>query len=167
MPLYEFRCDPAASGSRRVAAGTESARLSELRRGGRGPGAVPQAAPFGLVKSIGAARRQEGRNAELRQQTKADFKARRQRARGLERGLVSGSAEARREELIRLYREVETCTRCPLHADRTKAVFGSGNADADLMFIGEAPGAEEDRQGLPFVGRAGQLLTQSKHQLNQ
>ena len=73
---------------------------------------------------------------------------------------MSGAAEARREELIRLYREVETCTRCPLHADRTKAVFGSGNADADLMFIGEAPGAEEDRQGLPFVGRAGQLLTQ-------
>ena len=72
---------------------------------------------------------------------------------------MSASAEARREELIRLYREVETCTRCPLYADRTKAVFGSGNADADLMFIGEAPGAEEDRQGLPFVGRAGQLLT--------
>ncbi len=70
------------------------------------------------------------------------------------------TAEQRREQLIELYREVSECTRCPLHADRTRAVFGNGNADAELMFIGEAPGAEEDRQGLPFVGRAGQLLDQ-------
>jgi uracil-DNA glycosylase len=55
---------------------------------------------------------------------------------------------------------VRGCRRCPLHETRTKAVFGAGNADADLMFVGEAPGAEEDRQGLPFVGRAGQLLNQ-------
>lgn len=68
------------------------------------------------------------------------------------------SAEDRRERLIELYREVSECTRCPLHSERTKAVFGNGNANADLMFIGEAPGADEDRQGLPFVGRAGQLL---------
>ena len=72
---------------------------------------------------------------------------------------MSDSAE-RRERLVELYREVSACTRCPLAETRTKAVFGSGNADADLMFVGEAPGAEEDRQGLPFVGRAGQLLTQ-------
>jgi DNA polymerase len=70
------------------------------------------------------------------------------------------NVDERREALIDLYREVEGCTKCPLHVDRTKAVFGAGNADADLMFIGEAPGAEEDRQGLPFVGRAGQLLNQ-------
>jgi DNA polymerase len=73
---------------------------------------------------------------------------------------VSAPADQRREELIELYREVSECTRCPLHAERTKAVFGAGNADAELMFIGEAPGAEEDRQGLPFVGRAGQLLNE-------
>jgi uracil-DNA glycosylase len=73
---------------------------------------------------------------------------------------VTVTSEQRRERLVELYREVSTCTKCALHAGRTKAVFGSGNADADLMFIGEAPGAEEDRQGLPFVGRAGQLLTQ-------
>jgi uracil-DNA glycosylase family 4 len=69
-------------------------------------------------------------------------------------------AAARREELVALYKEVAKCTRCPLHETRTKAVFGAGNADADLMFVGEAPGAEEDRQGLPFVGRAGQLLNE-------
>lgn len=69
-------------------------------------------------------------------------------------------AAARREQLVQLYREVSACTRCPLHETRTKAVFGAGDANADLMFVGEAPGAEEDRQGLPFVGRAGKLLTQ-------
>jgi DNA polymerase len=73
---------------------------------------------------------------------------------------VSARAEERREKLVELYKEVQACTKCPLHETRTKAVFGAGNADADLMFVGEAPGAEEDRQGLPFVGRAGQLLNQ-------
>jgi DNA polymerase len=52
-----------------------------------------------------------------------------------------------------------TCMQCPLGATRTNFVFGSGNPNADIMVIGEAPGADEDEQGLPFVGRAGQLLT--------
>ena len=52
------------------------------------------------------------------------------------------------------------CTKCPLHETRNSVVFGVGNMNADLMFIGEAPGADEDLQGEPFVGRAGQLLTQ-------
>ncbi len=73
---------------------------------------------------------------------------------------MSASAEERRIALVELFEEVKVCTRCPLHETRTKAVFGAGNADAELMFVGEAPGAEEDRQGLPFVGRAGQLLNQ-------
>ena len=73
---------------------------------------------------------------------------------------MSLSAEQRRQGLVDLFKEVQACERCPLHETRTKAVFGAGNADADLMFVGEAPGAEEDRQGLPFVGRAGQLLNQ-------
>ena len=53
----------------------------------------------------------------------------------------------------------EKCTKCPLSKDRTKVVFGNGPVPCDLMLIGEAPGADEDAQGLPFVGRAGQLLT--------
>ena len=53
---------------------------------------------------------------------------------------------------------VSGCTRCPLHQSRTQTVFGVGNPDADWMIIGEAPGAEEDRRGEPFVGRAGKLL---------
>jgi DNA polymerase len=73
---------------------------------------------------------------------------------------VSPSAAERREGLVALYKEVSGCERCPLHETRGRTVFGAGDADADLMFVGEAPGAEEDRQGLPFVGRAGQLLNQ-------
>ncbi len=53
-----------------------------------------------------------------------------------------------------------TCERCGLANGRTQVVFGVGNAGADLMFVGEGPGAEEDKQGIPFVGRAGGLLTQ-------
>jgi len=65
---------------------------------------------------------------------------------------------ARTLEEVRL--ELGECTRCPLCAGRNKIVFGDGNPDAALMFIGEGPGQEEDRRGLPFVGRAGELLTQ-------
>ena len=71
------------------------------------------------------------------------------------------SAEQRREELKAVYRQASVCTRCPqLAATRQTVVFGSGNADADLMFVGEAPGANEDKQGVPFVGQAGKLLDQ-------
>jgi DNA polymerase len=67
--------------------------------------------------------------------------------------------EQRADALDRLRAEVASCTRCPaLVANRTQTVFGVGNPNARLMFIGEAPGADEDRQGEPFVGRAGQLL---------
>ena len=69
------------------------------------------------------------------------------------------SASERREELKAVWEQARACTRCPqLAATRTTVVFGSGNADADLMFVGEAPGANEDKQGLPFVGQAGRLL---------
>jgi DNA polymerase len=64
------------------------------------------------------------------------------------------------EALAAVRADIGDCTRCKLHAQgRTQIVFGVGNPDADLMFVGEAPGADEDIQGFPFVGRAGQLLT--------
>src|SRR6201997_2219461 len=70
-------------------------------------------------------------------------------------------ATERREALKELLVQARSCTRCAeLAATRKSVVFGSGNADADLMFVGEAPGASEDEQGLPFVGRAGKLLSQ-------
>jgi uracil-DNA glycosylase family 4 len=56
--------------------------------------------------------------------------------------------------------QVSACTRCELHKSRTQTVFGTGNRNADWMVIGEAPGADEDKQGEPFVGRAGQLLNE-------
>ena len=69
------------------------------------------------------------------------------------------SAEARREELKAVWQQAQGCTKCPqLASTRHTVVFGAGNADADLMFVGEAPGANEDKQGLPFVGQAGRLL---------
>jgi uracil-DNA glycosylase len=74
--------------------------------------------------------------------------------------MQSRRAAERREDLVALYREASQCVRCPLHEGRTNVVFGNGNADADLMFVGEAPGHHEDIQGLPFVGRAGRLLDQ-------
>jgi uracil-DNA glycosylase len=64
----------------------------------------------------------------------------------------------RREALKAVWLEAKDCTRCPLADTRTTVVFGNGDANADLMFVGEAPGANEDREGLPFVGQAGKLL---------
>jgi uracil-DNA glycosylase family 4 len=69
-------------------------------------------------------------------------------------------APERRKKLVELFNEASGCLRCPLSETRTKVVFGAGNANAELMFVGEAPGAEEDRRGLPFVGRAGGLLNE-------
>lgn len=64
----------------------------------------------------------------------------------------------RREKLKEFYLEIKDCTRCELSKTRTKFVFGSGSACAEIMFVGEAPGKNEDLQGLPFVGQAGKLL---------
>jgi uracil-DNA glycosylase len=68
------------------------------------------------------------------------------------------SAVERRELLKEVWERARVCVACPLHETRTTVVFGAGNADAELMFVGEAPGANEDRMGLPFVGQAGRLL---------
>ena len=68
--------------------------------------------------------------------------------------------ESAHDRLVAIRNDIGDCTRCKLHAlGRTQIVFGVGNPDADLMFVGEAPGQDEDIQGFPFVGRAGQLLT--------
>jgi uracil-DNA glycosylase family 4 len=71
----------------------------------------------------------------------------------------SAEIDQRREALKQVFAQASVCTRCQeLAATRKSVVFGAGNANADLMFVGEAPGASEDEQGLPFVGRAGKLL---------
>ena len=69
------------------------------------------------------------------------------------------TAAERREELKAVYQQASGCVKCPgLASTRRTVVFGSGNADADLMFVGEAPGFHEDKQGAPFVGQAGKVL---------
>jgi DNA polymerase len=78
-----------------------------------------------------------------------------------EAAAIEGGSELPHSEetLADLERIALVCTKCKLAGTRTQVVYGAGNPDADLMFIGEAPGADEDRQGQPFVGKAGQLLT--------
>ena len=66
--------------------------------------------------------------------------------------------QRRRDDLVAFYHQLEGCTKCPLAEGRNTVVFGSGDPDADLMFVGEAPGFHEDKQGKPFVGQAGKLL---------
>jgi DNA polymerase len=68
--------------------------------------------------------------------------------------------EPAQDSLLQILTDIGDCKRCLLHQGRNKIVFGSGNEESKLVFVGEGPGADEDQQGLPFVGRAGQLLTQ-------
>ena len=70
------------------------------------------------------------------------------------------SLEPDHDTLLKILEDIGDCKRCRLHEGRHKLVFGMGNEQARLVFVGEGPGADEDQQGLPFVGRAGQLLTQ-------
>src|SRR5947209_19333247 len=64
------------------------------------------------------------------------------------------------DTLLKIMEDIGDCHRCRLHEGRNKIVFGSGDEHSPVVFVGEGPGADEDEQGLPFVGRAGQLLTQ-------
>ncbi|MCL6481374.1 MAG: uracil-DNA glycosylase [Firmicutes bacterium] len=74
--------------------------------------------------------------------------------------LFDGVESVPNDSLERIRTDLGDCTRCRLHRSRTKIVFGTGNPRAELVFVGEGPGHDEDQQGEPFVGRAGQLLTQ-------
>jgi DNA polymerase len=72
--------------------------------------------------------------------------------------LPESAVHDRKQALAVIREDLGDCKRCGLHQNRTNIVFGTGNHEAELMFVGEGPGADEDAQGLPFVGRAGQLL---------
>jgi uracil-DNA glycosylase len=75
-------------------------------------------------------------------------------------GLFEAANKLSGETLLQIRDDLGDCTRCKLHTTRNKIVFGDGSPKAQLVFVGEGPGADEDAQGLPFVGRAGKLLTQ-------
>jgi uracil-DNA glycosylase family 4 len=92
---------------------------------------------------------ENGRAAQLRQYLEIEARF----------GVSVARAGGKKELLDALNAEYAHCQLCPLSQTRTNVVFGSGNPDAALMFVGEAPGFDEDKQGLPFVGAAGQLLT--------
>jgi DNA polymerase len=78
---------------------------------------------------------------------------------GVQAELPVATKSGPRESLDEVRARLGDCRRCPLCEGRSTIVFGDGNPDADILFIGEGPGAEEDKRGLPFVGRAGELLT--------
>ena len=126
--------------------------LPELRGGAHAAGLLRAWLSVQARQDAWRTRRQERRNAQLREGSEAAL----QGGACLEepdsgRGRLTDPAE-RRERLVGVYREASECTKCALSSTRTNVVFGAGNSDADLVFVGEAPGAEEDRQGLPFVG---------------
>jgi len=73
--------------------------------------------------------------------------------------LVKMDLKEKEKIMEELNKKIQECTKCDLHKYRTQAVLGEGNLNAKLMFVGEAPGGDEDKQGRPFVGRAGKLLT--------
>jgi uracil-DNA glycosylase len=74
--------------------------------------------------------------------------------------IFESTEKVKDDTLLKIREDLGECTRCKLHKGRNKIVFGDGNPKAQLVFVGEGPGADEDAQGLPFVGRAGKLLTQ-------
>ena len=158
MPIYEFECGECGERFEELVAGRNGGGGLPVLRGGRRqpPALLVRAEPA----ADGRAEAADGGSARDRPgRCPSALQARSRPQPGAEAGLVSGATE-RREALVEVYQEASGCTLCPLAETRTKVVFGAGNADADLMFIGEAPGAEEDRQGLPFVGRAGGLLNE-------
>lgn len=80
--------------------------------------------------------------------------------------VITTSEHSVQERLATLAQEAAQCTACPLHCGRTRSVFSDGNPEAPIMLIGEGPGQHEDETGVPFVGRAGQLLTQILESVN-
>ena len=170
MPIYEFQCERCGARFEELVSSESgevpcaecgsaetdapSPRRSPLRAGCLGAPRCVTAS-----RGVGSAKRRDpsGSLRPARCARQAAFLRRAPRGTVVSAG---AAAPQRRERLVEVFSEASGCMRCPLSETRTKVVFGAGNADADLMFVGEAPGAEEDRQGLPFVGRAGGLLNE-------
>ena len=144
MPIYEYVCMSCES------------HFEELVRSRRDPGRAPTAASDEGEAAV------LGLRGSRHQQAAAASAAPRRRAAAAVAGAVAAAAidalSAPQPSSPRCATRSSGCTRCPLSATRTQVVFGVGLADADLMFVGEAPGFHEDKQGVPFVGAAGQLL---------
>jgi uracil-DNA glycosylase len=144
--LYLRRAPAAAAG------GAGAAGLGVVTApGGEGAGDAAAEAVEAVDALVAAARQAGGGAAAVERSGSQEA--------GAEHGVGAEDVAARAAALGAMAEVVAACRRCRLCEGRQKTVFGSGDPNADLMFIGEGPGAEEDRQGLPFVGRAGELLT--------
>lgn len=86
---------------------------------------------------------------------------------GMDFLVAEKKGKGKRDDLISIHSQILSCSRCPLAKTRKNVVPGEGNFAAELMFVGEAPGVDEDAQGRPFVGRAGQLLTKIIEAMNR
>jgi uracil-DNA glycosylase len=147
--LYLRRAPAAAATAAAGATGAAGPGVVTAAGGGKRSGDAAAADAAGAVDELVAAARQAGAAAVPEQSGSREAAA----------GDGAEDAAARVAALGAMAEVVAACRRCRLCEGRQKTVFGSGDPHADLMFIGEGPGAEEDRQGLPFVGRAGELLT--------
>ena len=116
-------------------------------------------AGLSILTAEGAGREPGLAGAGLDSTSEASVRARESKTGVAARDLKPGSARLALPTLDSVRAELGECTRCKLHKGRSKIVFGSGSAQARLVFLGEAPGEDEDLQGEPFVGKAGQLLT--------
>ena len=123
------------------------------------------AAQLQFFKDIGVESLAVGAMGEAQERAASSGEAQaRERAASRNDGL--GADRAPLQDLESVRAEIGDCQRCKLAPKRTNIVFGSGNPSAELVFVGEAPGYDEDQQGLPFVGRAGQLLTKIIESIN-
>ena len=151
MPIVETRLDPAKPAVKRT---SKLSGLPSLSK--RPPRAAPQE-----NGNITVAKENETHDINSADLIGVETKELRSTGSELTDALFDAGPElpATGETIEAIRNDIGDCTRCPLYTGRTQIVHSTGNLQSDLMFVGEAPGADEDEQGFPFVGRAGQLLT--------
>ena len=149
MPIYEFECEDCGERSEAlVDVGTEAIECRHCGSAKTRRVLSAQAPSMRLVKSRGEAGRRNARTGAARPSSRRRGESAREKAvvevAGAFSEAVPAEPAARRELLVQVYERASKCTLCPLSETRTRVVFGAGDADADLMFVGEGPGAEED-----------------------
>lgn len=161
-----YWCDPALGSALRDALERSAAGApASTRRPAAGPGSgehPAQSPARGYARAPARLMPQSPRQAPAQSSAGRSGAARQESAARPKWGpppAATGREPQWKEALDALAEHARECTSCPLHEGRNAVVFGMGEASVPLVFVGEAPGAEEDRQGLPFVGRAGELLT--------
>ncbi len=162
MPIYEYACMECESHFEELVRSSEQAVTCPECGAAKVLKQFSTFAVHGAAKvGVAASRSPRERRRLLRRLLRlrlAPLQRNRSSASGAGRKLPSMDAVERAAALREYAEQTATCTKCALAAGRTQVVFGSGSPNADLMFVGEAPGFHEDQQGVPFVGQAGKLL---------